>query len=63
MTLIIKQSKHNESFIVFDLGPLENKALPKTLWHLYKINLFTLSDAFDVVYETTHGNVTDVKKR
>ena len=61
--LLIKQSKHNENFVVFALIPLENKAFAKTLRKLYKKDIFALSDSFGVCNETTHETLTDVKKR
>ena len=61
--MLIKQSKHNENFVVFALIPLENKAFAKTLKKLYKKDIFGLSDPIGMCYETTHETLTDVKKR
>ena len=61
--MLIKQSKHNENFVVFALIPLENKAFAKTLRKLYKKDIFALSGTFGTGYGTTHGTLTDVKKR
>ena len=60
---LIKQSKHNENFVVFALVPLENKAFAKTLGKLYKKDIFGLSDTIRVCGGATHETLTDVKKR
>ena len=41
---LIKQSKHNENFVVFALVPLENKTFAKTLGKLSKKYIFRISD-------------------
>ena len=63
LSIFIKQSKHNENFVVFALIPLENKAFAKTLSFLYKKDIFGLSGTFGVCIETTYETLTDVKKR
>ena len=59
----IKQSKHNENFVVFALVPLENKAFAKTLSKLYKKDIFGLSEPIGMCYGATHETLTDAKKR
>ena len=61
--MIVKQSKHNENFVVFALIPLENKAFAKTLRQLYKKDIFGLSDTIGMCYGATHETLTDAKKR
>ena len=63
LPLLIKQSKHNENFVVFALIPLENKDFAKTLQKLSIKNIFGISDTIGMRYETMHETLTNVKKR